>query len=366
MYFRCLECQASSGVAALSKGQLACQSCGRSYPIERGRELTPDSHQEAVSLTRSGGIDLPCAYSVVLGIMTLDQAQRISELAARAAAPVRRRTRVETPDDTENADDPTEVRYLTKNEEVGRGVARALHAVRLAETVNQLNRAAEDLAKQHGLPQHIARMVVDNRMSIDEALHAQQQALPRPRLRDRLRPSNASAAQIFMLTAATLLIVFSIGRNAWQRQVIASKERVVRPSVSTRTAPSQLVTEEAPDPKQPVRVNLGGTDVTRNEYGQVLQVSGPDPRTVLLAYCGVDLPTPNCEPNALTDTVPRFSGARLGLFRRDGTLYAVRIRRESGRDWVVGDGEEPVQWSDLADVRVGDRRVGFRRTTDTQ
>jgi hypothetical protein len=363
MYFRCLECQASSGVAALSKGQLACQSCGRSYPIERGRELTPDSHQEAVSLSRSGGIDLPCAYSVVLGIMTLDQAQRISELAARAAAPVRRRTRVETPDE----DGAAEVRYLTQNKEVGRGVARALHSVRMAEAASQLNRAAEDLAKQHGLPVHIARMVVDNRMSIDEALHAKQQGSPRPRLLDRLRPSNASATQIFMIVTAMLLIVFSIGRTAWHRQISEVRDRVVRPSVSARTVPSQLAIEEKPDPKLPVRVNLGGTDVTRNEYGQVLQVLGPDPRTVLLAYCGVDLPIPNCEPEALTDTVPRFSGARLGLFRKDGTLYAVRIRRGgSGGDWAVGDGEEPIEWSDLADVRVGDRRVGFRRSTETQ
>jgi hypothetical protein len=86
--------------------------------------------------------------------------------------------------------------------------------------------------------------------------------------------------------------------------------------------------------------------VLRDDEGLLIQVSGPNPMTVLEAYCKAASGTYLREPLELAKAVPPSPDQRFGIFRDFSRLEsnrAIRIKqdRETQR-WVVGDGRTPI------------------------
>ncbi|MGH9797590.1 MAG: hypothetical protein ACRD5D_05475, partial [Candidatus Polarisedimenticolia bacterium] len=82
--------------------------------------------------------------------------------------------------------------------------------------------------------------------------------------------------------------------------------------------------------------------------GQLVEVTGPDPKSVLIVFCTSGRQAGRREPVGVAAALPPSPSARLGLFRsldanNMPSLRAIRIRRDpqSGR-WTAGDGRGPI------------------------
>jgi hypothetical protein len=96
------------------------------------------------------------------------------------------------------------------------------------------------------------------------------------------------------------------------------------------------------------RARVGSAEVVTDSQGRILQVSAPDPRSVLAAYCAAGRGQVGCE---VVDVVPsplRPSGSRIGLLRPSGEttggILALTIDEDrSGERWVAGSGSAPLE-----------------------
>ena len=108
------------------------------------------------------------------------------------------------------------------------------------------------------------------------------------------------------------------------------------------------------------------THVSTDETGRPVGIEGPDPTSVLIAFCESGPSEIKLEPIEITSTVPAFREARLGLFRSYAelaALHAIRIRKDGRTNrWVAGDGRSPIRVipapelpSDAQRIRVENR-----------
>ncbi|HKQ61613.1 MAG TPA: hypothetical protein VJS92_09980, partial [Candidatus Polarisedimenticolaceae bacterium] len=92
MYIRCVQCHVPTWIPSeLGPEPLGavCRACGRRYQLRATPELgssSRDQYQNAQRFSEANGVDLPSAYSVLLGLMTLEQA-RVRREQPRPAAP---------------------------------------------------------------------------------------------------------------------------------------------------------------------------------------------------------------------------------------------------------------------------------------
>ncbi len=86
--------------------------------------------------------------------------------------------------------------------------------------------------------------------------------------------------------------------------------------------------------------------IRRDPNGRLLEIEGPDPSSVLLAYCANQDPSDRYKPVELTSTVPPLPGTKLGIIHDELDLehrYAIYIRRTlDNRRWIAGDGRQPL------------------------
>ncbi|HXU13075.1 MAG TPA: hypothetical protein VN898_14060, partial [Candidatus Binatia bacterium] len=89
---------------------------------------------------------------------------------------------------------------------------------------------------------------------------------------------------------------------------------------------------------------------------------GPDPRSVLVAFCRSGRQSGQREPIEISPTVPPDAASRWGMFRSLGALYtpvrAILIRRDArtGR-WSAGDGRSPITTVPAPELPPGTRTV---------
>jgi hypothetical protein len=96
------------------------------------------------------------------------------------------------------------------------------------------------------------------------------------------------------------------------------------------------------------RAMIGSAEVVTDRQGRILQVSAPDPRSVLAAYCAAGRIGDRCE---VVDVVPsplRPAGSRIGLLRPPGEaageVLALTIDEDrQGQRWVAGSGGTPLE-----------------------
>jgi hypothetical protein len=129
-------------------------------------------------------------------------------------------------------------------------------------------------------------------------------------------------------------------------------------TVSTK-ADKQRKAEIEAQAKEPARtVPYRRVRILRDDEGRILEIEGPDPSSILLAYCANQEPESRYRPVELTVPDLPFPGTKLGIFTDEADLgkrYAIKIRRTiQGRRWIAGDGQQPISATD-APIRIEDK-----------
>ena len=113
MYLRCAKCHETIWIQSLGSRPLStsCESCGRSYRIETAADLGAtgkEQYARATEFAETNRVDLPTAYSVLLGILSLETVREGDRKAAEATRAAHR------------ADDPAEGGRLARCRRRGR------------------------------------------------------------------------------------------------------------------------------------------------------------------------------------------------------------------------------------------------------
>ncbi|MDX1389317.1 MAG: hypothetical protein R3344_09005 [Acidobacteriota bacterium] len=336
MYIRCAQCGVSSRVESLETGRVSCGHCGREYVFTPGSAAGLD-HHEASRYARAHGIDLPAAGSVLLGILTLDQARAFAEGKRMApqeqpAKPRPRRdpvagTRLDTGVSGRRS---TELPY---DPGFAGAVARGQLSATAAIQRGDREKLIRHLAQRYDLPDHLAEQVADNKLNVRAAVQASE-TTTEPERRSGFRLSGAEVlVTALCLTLVGLIVMAAV--NRFDAVEIAEEAPVFDPEpVSPATA---VLIREKLD---------ASTETRRSESGELVEIVGPDPRSVLRTFCAESSSTSELEALDIVPSVPPTAGTRLGTYRDPSSpfdTYAVTIRRNhaTGR-WFVGDGVKPI------------------------
>lgn len=397
MRFRCAQCRAITPVQIPARLEaplvVPCSGCGRSYrfAVDRSRGSgDQERYRQARAFSETNKIDLASAYSVLEGIMSVEEARALRPGGAKplaSKAPTSDRSAMEEAlreamaeeqpaglplPEAESRRAPTvrsaprpgggsalseaEVPYdagfaaavkegrLTPQQAVERGDRRAL-ALRLSQ--------------RHRLPIELALRVADNRITVQKAL------LHKAAIESRVPPppqtSVSHGVWNFMIYTFGALILAALGlhiHDVWgdyfTQQGMASL--IASPAAASARHPAPPAEPAPPEP--PPALTVPRTDAT----GQLIEVLGPDPRSVLLAFCRSGRQSGQREPIEISPTAPPDAGSRWGLFRNLGQpgtpVRAIFIRRDArtGR-WSAGDGRSPITTAPAPELPPGTRSI---------
>ncbi len=339
MYACCANCLSSTWIEAAHLTDehrfVACGECAQSYRVNHARELgnTAAEHYRAmVRMAHANDIDMPCAYSVLLGVMPLVQAKAISR--SRAQAQPAPKPKSEPLPDNLDPGFHRAVREgsLTIHDALHRGDREAF---------------ASGLVDRHDLPKALAFEVADNRISLRKAVRRRKEA----RDQQAARAAVPALRKLIVFGAAMMSLAVMTGVS-WTWSVNYRRHPAATRSARL-VAPTRAVADVDTTQKT-VAALAKATHVRTDDQGQVIEVVGPDPRSVLLSYCDAVSGFLGVEPLSIRTLAPAFRDARLGLFQdyeSEGAVRAIRIRRDSrsGR-WVAGSGRGPIQVSDASEL----------------
>jgi hypothetical protein len=284
--------------------ELSCRGCKQRYhlePRQRDRIAGRSFAKEARELAQDEGIDLPGAYSVLLGVMTLEELRaymspRKIDLPEPAAAGASAGPDAELPYDPA-FQAAVESGFLTARQAGERGHREML---------------ATSLAGRHGLPLKLAYAVADNRLSLVEALRKRDAAREQPL--NLTVPAGPSPRAIGLFLALAACGALALALESWNRPA-------------------------------PVTRALGQAEMKVDHRGRLLRVAGPDPQTVLETYCAAGEAGP-CRVLAVVPASSAGGRARIGLIRPSddrGALLAITIEEDKAAGlWFAGDGETPI------------------------
>lgn len=310
MFIRCKSCHGTVWLEISKPGtgasKATCKHCGQHYEVEGGTGSGRNGERLSESARRLAcdeDVDLPGAYSVLLGIMRLEELREVSRPAQVAAS----------------AEQPRSTGVDARPARFDPAFKEAIDAGHL--TARQaMERGGRDsyaglMAKRHDLPMEVAYAVADNKVSLVEAMRGRGAVQESP-VQVQLR---ANPLRWLKWAAAVLLPV----------AIFAAFKQGTEPGRA---------------PGEPTSHRIGDAEIRMDSSGRVVQVLGADPRSVLNAYC-----VSGEDPLHALGTVPSTlhgSRVRLGVFSDPAdpaTLLAITIREDEGSDrWVAGDGRAPL------------------------
>jgi hypothetical protein len=221
------------------------------------------------------------------------------------------------------------------------------------------------LTRAHGLTGDLAYRVTDNRISLREACELNRGSPTATAFRAAASRSPVSRSQMLVVLGAATLALSFMFWQVWSNQLDAEHAPVPRAHVTPPVAADPVEETVRPAVVDP-RPLLSATNVRTDEKGRVLEVVGPDPASVLVAYCEAGASVLGLAPLEITSTIPRFRTARLGLFRdrsAPDSIYAIRIRKdaETGR-WIAGGkGDTPIPIKVAPNLPPDSLRIPVRR-----
>lgn len=358
MYFRCADCLASTWVDVIRPdgmpASIDCAQCGRRHvvqPNERLKGTAADHHRLVREFASECNLDPASAYAVLLGTMSPQQAEvlRYSQVSARSD-PDDELLRPENAESSgaaaQSAPRATSKRLLP---DFDLGFTRAIAAghltIQQAMARGDRSAFAVRLVRRHRLPEALAYKVTDNRISLNDALAEHE------RLKSEVR--EAEAAKQPRSGVSTLgiaaVIALGVGGAAWatwsarfalpeptpQREIVVTVPREPAQAAAAPEPAAVLTAQE---------VRAAATAIETDAMGRVVGIVGPDPASVLLAYCRVSR---RLMPLEVTSTAPAVRDARLGVFLDPDDpahRYAIRIRKDrSTHRWVAQSGGVPLQ-----------------------
>ena len=236
-------------------------------------------------------------------------------------------------------------------------VAHGYLSVQQAIERGDRDRFVKRLVDRHGISESLALMVADNKTSLTMALRKD-----REEVAEILRPMQVAVWKKALGAAIAGLAVVAVGIygiNVWSgieadtRKVEEWAETVSSKAEKERKAEIEA---QAKEPKRTVPQRR--VRILRDEEGRMLEIEGPDPSSILLAYCVNQEPDGRYRPLELTVPDPPFPGHKLGVFTDEADLgkrYAITIRRTiQGRRWIASGGEQPIRATD-APMRSHDK-----------
>jgi len=313
MYFRCSHCHESTWIRSLVPGmverQVDCQDCGHGHDLSRSGELGDTGKKQydtAQDFSTRNGVDLPTAYSVLLGLMTLAEARETDN--AKKEETKKERPRHEPTPSVEIETAPDEPAPLGRKNHRWSVLQRKTKPKKEQKVTIHVER---DMAKE----------------------------------RRRITPG-----QLVLVLALAGITIGLSGRHAYRTYRGLVEEG--RDAQQTTAASAAAVENAAQEKLNEARENQSAVpDALRAELqhdsdGVLTQVSGPNPMSVLLAFCKDAEGTSHREPLELAQAAPPSPDERYGVFRdfaRLETNHAIRISqdRETKR-WFAGNGRGPV------------------------
>lgn len=369
MRFPCPGCGTLTNLEIPESGTIAeikgCIKCGGRFRIEierPGVKSDPEAYRLAKHFAREKGIDIATAYSVLEGLITLDEPSVAGE--AQPAKPAPDTGRTESTRFRRWKPPPPISRAASRS----KGGARATDmdalpydpdfeaAVRdkcltIQQAIERGNREtlASRLASRYRLPAHLALLAADNRITIRQALQqktAWEARLPKPPVSGMPLVAVGAAAVVLSV------IVWMGARSIWEGPPERPMTASWRGGAGTGPADREAGGPTVPTPPPPLTVPK--TDAA----GQLVEVVGPDPRSVLVSFCGSGRSAGMREPVEISETIPPNATLRRGVFRSlaqpQAPMRSIRIRRDplTGR-WVAGDGRQPIATEEYTDPVQG-------------
>jgi hypothetical protein len=310
MYIRCKNCHDSIWIrpGESETGAARCGRCGQRYHVHLSGDA--EAACEAISrkageLAQAHGLDLPSAYSVVLGIATHDE---MAELHAAGKYEARRRAaEAASPAQAGPKFDAAfrpavDAGLLTADEAYRRGTREAY---------------AKRLMERHRLPLDLAHAVTDNRLSLLEALHGR---APQAPVSIRIERPERVSGRILLYAAILVAILLTAGLRWWAR-------------------------EEQSATAGRARVRLGTAEVFTDDAGRIVRVVGASPEDVLATYCRQARAGARLEPTGVVPTSVA-AAVRIGVLQAQGAdqvqAIPIRVDTSTGR-WYAGDGLRPLE-----------------------
>jgi len=373
VYVRCADCLSATWVEILAPegpvDAVVCGVCERRIvlsPIEELGSQVRDHYRRALRCASELDLDIASAYSVLLGIMSREQAEILRHSQLPAPTPADEQALEPGLDATADGDDPADPeapspeRALSAPEAADRlplvpdfdlGFTRAIAEGRLtvqeAMIRGERGAFAARLARRHRLSERLAYQVTDNRIGLREALRLQEEARDaqqpgpaslEPPGEDEPASPAASHRQILLVLGTAAVAISAVLWSTWTGLAV---ERPPRLETRVTSEPATVPTRAPASPQARQRGALiAATEVRTDHLGRALEIVGPDPVSVLVAYCEAPASQGRRVPAEIVSTVPRFRHARLGIFHDFAALearHAIRIRKDArtGR-WVAG------------------------------
>jgi len=294
MIIRCKQCHGSvpfqRGADWGSEVTTTCPTCDQRYVLKNGEKLHEKLYAKACETARKQEIDLPGAFSVLLGIMDVEEVRALHGQPATIVTPD------ENPDYDPAFKESVEAGRMTAWEAMERGQRDAL---------------AGKIADRHGLSTEAAQAVADKRTSLLAAIRAQKTARTTP---VQIERSPRSRALLYGMSAVVVTALVGM----WFSGFFDVKEAQAGSQVKIHT----------------------------DDRGQTLQIEGPDAMSVLDAYCGSGQRVDRYECVGLRQAPRDGESVKLGVFRKHvepELEYAIYISRDrGGKNWLAGNGRSPL------------------------
>jgi hypothetical protein len=365
MYIHCCRCHESTWIRSLVPGlgepSIKCQDCGHEHDLSRSTELGETGKEQydlASEFSTRNGVDLPTAYSVLLGLMTLQEArdsaaeqrERQREKTAPAATTgavgdepaLEVETAVPATDTTSPTVDSSVLVLDSDSEET--------EPILVLDTDGAETDTARPTTDTGPAPtrrySNAARHRKPRRREKNVTIHVERETAKERR--------KLTWGQVALLSVLASLTLGLSGRHAYLtwRGLVEEGMTAQRNTVAS----AQAVESAEEKALAKARKNQTGVPqamqatVHRDLEDRLTQVVGPNPMTVLKAYCEAASDTYEREPLELAQATPPTANERFGIFRdfsRLETNRAIRISqdRETQR-WVAGDGQTPIPTRD--------------------
>ena len=347
MYIHCSRCHEPTWIRSLVPGlvepSIKCPDCGEEHDLSRSSKLGEtgkEQYELASEFAARNAVDLPTAYSILLGLMTLEEAR-----ASAAEQREEQRKKTNPPETPEpRTDEPVlEVGTTVEaDDEPSIEIDRPVLMMDSDDPEESITPRPRDAPGPRRRFSNAARHRRPRPREQKVTIHVEREMAKE---RFQLTPR-----QIITLGVLAVLMLGLSGRHVYLtwRGLVEEGKTAQRNTVASAEA---VQSGEGKALARAREKQSGGPEalkatIQRDDKQRVTRVTGPNPMAVLKAYCRAASGTYEREPLELAQASPPTADERFGIFRdfsRLETNRAIRIVQDRATSkWVVGDGMSPI------------------------
>jgi len=374
MYIRCGKCLATSWLDSLTPGESsltdACKTCSATFNLMGALELgsTEEEQQsKAHQFAEYNDYDLPSAYSILLGLLTPEQARELREQrradeaelekkeeqreAAKAARKAEAEIEIEIVDDeTEapiaNSADKSAGQRLPYDAAFKPAVDEGFLTPMQASERGKRSAWAARIARRHSLSMSVAERVADNRSTLHEAVRKKSKpvgTVSAPARSNKQAPTKRWQNALALVAALAVLVAIGLqARARWISTVEEGRAVTKRAREATEVAERKqaLAASNAAATNDESNAPEAAPQVRADKNGRLMKITAANPNAVLEAFCNSS-PMAFRDPVAIVEAEPPVAGTRRGVYREATEYYSITIKRnENTRGWSTGTGRQ--------------------------